>query len=115
MAHPFEDKLFVFIGNPTRCSRIEARSSLASVGGIIDERITTFTHYIVAFEGAEKTKVYKKASDYANYGQTVLLNEEQFFDVLEGRAEPPEKKNPKLPDGVIVPYPSRTQKNNKLN
>ena len=102
MAHPFKDKLFVFIGNPKRCSRQAARSELINVGGVVDERITTFTHYIVAFEGAEKTKVYQKAVDYDNYGHMVLLNEEQFFDILENKATPPEKKKPKLPDGIIV-------------
>jgi len=98
MEHPFSDKFFVFIGNPKRCSRKDARNALGEVNGVIDERITTFTHYVVAFEGAEKTKVYQKAVEYDKYGSVALLNEEQFFDILEGKTEPPEKKKPKLPD-----------------
>ena len=102
MAHLFENKLFVFIGNPTRYSRKEARDALIAVGGIVDERITMFTHFAVVFEGAEKTKVFQKAAEHDEHGLLVLLNEEQFFDVLNGRAAPPEKKIPKTRDGVTV-------------
>lgn len=102
LAHHFTDKLFVFIGNPTRCSRQTARESLTAVGGVLDERIIMFTHYVVAFSGAEKTKTYRKAAEYAGYGQLALLNEEQFFDVLEGKAQPPEKKNPPQNDNIII-------------
>ncbi|MCL1878024.1 MAG: hypothetical protein FWF80_04135 [Defluviitaleaceae bacterium] len=65
MANHFTDKLLVFIGKPSRCSRQKARESLTAVGGVLDERITMFTHYIVAFSGAEKTKAYQKAAKYA--------------------------------------------------
>ena len=104
MPHPFTDKLFVFIGNPTRCSRQAAREALSAVGGVIEERMTTFTHYIVAFAGAEKTKVYQKAVEHDRYGHMVLLDESQFFDVLEGKAAPPEKKEYKH-EGVYVLFP----------
>ena len=104
MSHPFTDKLFVFIGNPTRCSRQVAREALTAVGGVIEERITTFTHYIVAFAGAEKTKVYQKAVEHDKYGHMVLLDESQFFDVLEGKSEPPEKKDYKA-EGVYILHP----------
>ena len=73
MPHPFTDKLFVFIGNPTRCSRQAAREALSAVGGVIEERITTFTHYIVAFAGAEKTKVYQKAVEHDRYTLSVRV------------------------------------------
>lgn len=102
MAHPFADKLFVFIGNPVRCSRKTARDALVAVSGVVDERITVFMHYAVAFSGAEKTKIYEKAFERDKYGQIVLLNEEQFFSVLEGKAEPPEKKKIPLSEGVTV-------------
>jgi predicted thioesterase len=101
MAHNFTDKLFVFIGNPERCSRQAARDALAAVGGVVTDRLTVFMHYAVAFPGAETTKVYEKAFERDKYGQIVLLNEKQFFDVLEGNAEPPEKKKPPR-SGVII-------------
>ena|GEM_PF-1590688 len=106
MSHPFENKLFVFIGNPTRCSRQAARDALNAVGGVADERITTFTHYIVAFNGADRTKVFQKAIKHDEYGHMIMLNEGQFFDVLEGKAEPHKKKtSPSFP-GVTV-YPAK--------
>ena len=104
MPHPFTDKLFVFIGNPARCSRQAAREALTSVGGVIEERITTFTHYVVAFVGTEKTKVYQKAVEHDKYGHMVLLDESQFFDVLENKAMPLEKKDYK-PEGVYILHP----------
>ena len=42
MPHPFQDKLFVFIGKPTRCSRQEIRDALIAVGGVTDDTLTTF-------------------------------------------------------------------------
>jgi predicted thioesterase len=102
MSHPFADKLFVFIGNPARCSRQAARDALAAVGGVVTDRLTVFMHYAVAFPGAESTKVYEKAFERDKYGQIIMLNEEQFFDVLEGKAEPSEKKEPPRRSGVII-------------
>ena len=69
MAHYFNDRLIVFIGNPKRCSRKEARDALIAAGGIVDERITMFTHFAVAFEDAEKTKVYQKAAEHDEHGR----------------------------------------------
>jgi len=102
MSHPFSDKLFVFIGNPERCSRQAARDALAAVGGVVTDRITVFMHYSVAFPGSEKTKVYEKAYELDKYGHIIMLNEKQFFDVLDGKAEPPEKKKPPRSNGVII-------------
>jgi hypothetical protein len=102
MSHPFQDKLLVLIGNPTRCSRQEVREALSKVGGVADERITTYTHYVVAFKGAENTKVFEKAKRHDEYGYVILLNEKQFFDVLEGKAKPPEKKTPPPKEDVII-------------
>ena len=39
MVHPFENKLFVFIGRPQSCTRQVARDALFSVGGVLDDRI----------------------------------------------------------------------------
>ena len=102
MPHPFADKLFVFIATPVRCSRQSARDALTAVGGVVDDRMGVFTHYAVAFSGAEKTKVYEKATKYDKLGSIVLLNEEQFFDILEGRAALPKKKKPPILDGIII-------------
>jgi len=101
MAHHFQDKLFVLMGTPSSSSRKDIRDSLVALGSVADERITTFTHYVVAFPGAEKTKAYKKAVKYDEYGMLVLLNEEQFFNILEGKAEPPPQKT-KRAEGVII-------------
>lgn len=92
MAHPFEDKLFAFIGKPERCSSAEARDALYAVGGVTDERISTFTEYVVEFKHNGNTKKYKQAVYDNEHGYLVLLNEQQFFDVIEGKAEPPAKR-----------------------
>ena len=101
MSHPFQDKIVVFIGTPERCSRQAACDALVAVGGVTDERITAFANYVVAFSGAEKTKAYQRARKYDRL--LSILTEEQFFDVLEGKAVPPEK--PERDSGVIVSYP----------
>lgn len=96
MAHIFTDKIIVFIGSPKRCDRQAARDALVSVGGIPDGRITAFTNYAVAFnriEHSKKTKAYQKAVEYDKKGLLTLLDEEQFFDILEGKSEPPEQPN----------------------
>ena len=103
MSHQFADKLFVFIGTPIRCSRQAARDALAAVGGVWEERFSVYTHYTVAFNGAERTKLYEKAKERDGYGQTVLLSEEQFFNVLEGKAGPPEKKVFCSPNTIVFP------------
>ena len=102
MPHPFADKLFIFIGNPTRCSRQSARDALVNVGGVPEERYSVYTHYTVAFSGAEKTKLYEKAVERDRFGQTVMLTEDQFFNVLEGKVVPPERKQPPRDPNVIV-------------
>jgi len=89
MSHPFEDKLFEFIGNPKRCTRREAREALDAVGGVTDERILSFTDYAVAFEHDGKTKKYAKAVKDSDKGFLILLDENEFFDILEGKSEPP--------------------------
>jgi hypothetical protein len=94
MANPFQDKLVHFIGNPSRGSRQDALNVLFAVGGVPDERITTFTHYTVAFNGTEGTADYEKAVNHDRYGRMILLSEEQFFNVLEGKADLPVKKEP---------------------
>jgi len=102
MAHPFKGKLFVFIGTPRRCTRQIARDALIAVGGIPDERITAFTNYVVALNQADKTKAYQKALKYGKHGLLSILTEEQFFNVLEGRAAPPEKPEPDR-DIIVIP------------
>jgi hypothetical protein len=92
MAHPFQDKLIAFIGEPERCSRRAARDALDAVGGVVDERISSMTEYAVAFRHNGKTDKYKRAVADDAEGYLILLNEKQFFDILEGRAEPPPKK-----------------------
>jgi hypothetical protein len=104
MAHPFQDKLFAFIGEPERCKIRAARDALDAVGGVVDDRIKSFTSYVVEFRHNEKTDKYKRAVADNEKGYLILLNEEQFFDILEGRAEPPpKKKNPR--EGVIISLP----------
>lgn len=100
MAHPFKDKLVVFIGSPRLCTRQAARDALIAVGGIPDERITAFTNYVVAFNQAEKTKAYQKALKYERL--LSILTEEQFFDVLDGKAAPPEQPEPDR-DIIVIP------------
>ena len=91
MAHPFKDKFVTFIGRPERCSTQAARDALAEVGGVFDERISTFTEYVVEFRHNGNTAKYKQALNDNYMGWLTLLNEKQFFDILEGRASPPEK------------------------
>jgi len=99
MEHPFKDKIVVFIGTPQKVTRKVARNELLYVGGVPDERITAFTNYVVAFSGAENTKLYKKALQYSKL--LVILTEDQFADILEGKAQPPE-----LPENDVVCIPS---------
>lgn len=96
MPHPFKDKLFAFIGEPERCKIREARDALDVVGGVVDARINSFTSYAVAFRHNGKTDKYKQAVSDDAKGCLILLDEQQFFDILEGRAAlPPKKKDPK--------------------
>ena len=105
MPHPFQDKLFAFIGEPERCKIRTARDALGAVGGVVDDRINSFTSYAVEFRHNGKSEKYKRAVKDNEKGYLVLLNEEQFFDVLEGRAEPPlKKKNPG--EGILRIPPS---------
>ena len=105
MYHPFKDKLFAFIGEPERCKISAARDSLYAVGGVVDERIKSFTSYVVEFRHNGKTEKYKRAVSDDEKGYLVLLNEEQFFDILEGRAEPPQKK--KDPSKNVIVFPAK--------
>jgi len=107
MAHPFEDKLFAFIGNPKRCTRREAREALDAVGGVTDESISTFTEFVVAFEHDGKTKKYAKAVKDSNNGYLILLDEDQFFDILDGKAKPPAK--PDFGKGVMKLSPKNLE------
>ena len=104
MAHPFKDKTVAFIGTPLRCTRQEARDALIAVGGVPDDSITSFTDYAVAFNRSDGTKVHARALKNASYGLLVMLNEEQFFNILEGKAQPPE---PTPRDRNITVYPAR--------
>jgi hypothetical protein len=99
MAHPFHDKLIVFIGSPRRCTRREAREEVMAVGGVPDDGIAAFTSFVVAFDRAEEKKAYKKAFEYG----VTILTEEQFFDILEGKAEPPEKPKRESKGFVSMP------------
>ena len=99
MAHPFQDKLIVFIGMPVRCKRKEVRDALVAVGGVPDEKITAFTKFVVAFDGAESTKAYKRALRYSRL--LTILTEDQFLDILEGKAMPPEE-----PESDVIVIPS---------
>ncbi len=103
MAHPFHDKLIVFLGAPRRCTRREAREEVMAVGGVPDDSIAAFTSFVVAFERAEEKKAYKKALEYSNIGLLSILTEEQFFDILEGKAEPPEKPKRESKGFVSMP------------
>jgi NAD-dependent DNA ligase len=102
MEHPFKDKLVTFIGTPLRCKRQEARDALIAVGGLPDDSITAFTNYAVAFNRADGTKLYQRAVKYERI--VTLLNEEHFFDILEGKAQPPE---PAKASGNISVIPAR--------
>jgi hypothetical protein len=102
MAHPFQDKLVAFIGAPQRCTRQAARDALIAAGGIPEGRIGVFVRYVVAFDGAETTKAYEKAKNYR--GLMSILSEDQFFDILEGKAAPPELPKNKSEKG-FVSYP----------
>ena len=93
MSHVFADKKFVFIGYPKRCTRQAAHDALMVVGGVVDGHIAYFTHYVVAFPNAKTTKLYKLALEREKDGFLIILSEKCFFDILEGKVEPPEKKH----------------------
>ncbi len=103
MTHPFQDKLIVFIGTPLRCSRQEAVNAVIAVGGIPDDAVTAHTDFAVALNRSDSTKVYAKAVKNARYGLLRILGEEQFFNILENRAQPPA---PTPPDSGIFVIPA---------
>ena len=65
--------------------------------------IAYFTHYVVAFANAKTTKLYKLALECEQDGFLSILTEAKFFDILEGKAEPPKKKNNPGNDVIIIP------------
>jgi hypothetical protein len=89
MLHPFQDKLFVMIGKPIRCSRQVIRDKLLDVGGVPDERLTTFTDFVLALKGSSDTKAHQQALRHERCGLLTILSEDQFFDILEGKAALP--------------------------
>jgi len=103
MSHGFKDKLFVFIGKSQRCTRQEARDALMDVGGVVDGHIACFTYYVVAFSNAKTTKIYKLALEREKDGFLIILSKKCFFDILEGKAEPPEKKHNAGNDVIVIP------------
>jgi hypothetical protein len=110
MPHPFQDKLFVFMGRPTRGSRQTARDSLSAVGAVTDDNLTTFTDFVVAFKGAEGTKAYQRALMNERCGLlSYILSEDLFYSILDGKATLPDKPDFKLDRGVSM-IPSERQK-----
>lgn len=89
MPHPFENKLFAFIGTPERCTTREARDALSAVGGVTDDKITTFIEYVVEFKHNGKSKKYLSAKKNEEKGLLIIINESYFFDILEGKSKPP--------------------------
>ncbi|GHU59130.1 hypothetical protein FACS1894133_5230 [Clostridia bacterium] len=57
-----------------------------------------FVSYVIAGKGAEDTKAYAEAKRYEQYGLLSVLTERLFFDILDGKVEPPEKpkSNPNI-------------------
>ena len=96
----FCDKICVFMGAAQFCDRKGVRDELIAAGGIIESNVTAFTNYVIAFKGAEKTKKYEKVERYAKSGMLIVLNEQQFLAVLDGKMSPPEST--KVNSGVVV-------------
>jgi len=115
MSHPFENKLFDFIGEPIRCSRRDAREALAAVGGVTDERISTFTEYAVSFSHDGKSKKYAEAVKRDKINSLILLDEAQFFDILEGKAEPPRKVERDKPERIYANEAHKKRQDNHWN
>jgi len=88
---------------PRKGTRQVARDALMAVGGVVDGHIAYFTHYVVAFDNAKTTKLYKLAQEREKDGFLSILSEKRFFDILEGRAEPSEKKHNPKNDVIIIP------------
>lgn len=103
MSHPFENKLFAFIGTPVRCTRRQACEALDVVGGVVDERISSFTEYVVAFQHDGKSKKYAKAVKEDSRGFLALLDESQFFDIIEGKELPPKRSELAKPSLINIP------------
>ncbi len=70
----------------------------------VGTEICILSLYAVAFNRSDGTKVHSRALKNASYGLLVMLNEEQFFNVLEGKAQPPE---PTPRDRNITVYPAQ--------
>ena len=105
MVSPFQDKICTFVGNIRRCSRAEAKERLFAVGGVPVDDVNSCVDYVITGVAFEKLKKYKEAQRLYRRGHTNILTEEQFFDILETGAEPPE--NPNRDTGVVEIIPAR--------
>jgi transcriptional regulator with XRE-family HTH domain len=85
----FKDKLCLFVGRLERCSKREAQERLFAAGGVPQNNIAAFVSYVVAGGGAKKTKAYAEAKRYEKNGLLAILTEQEFFDILDGKAAPP--------------------------
>lgn len=90
----FKDKLCVFIGRLERCSKREAQERLFAVGGVPQNGIAAYVCYVITGKGAETTKAYAEAKSYEQHGLLSIITEQLFFDILDGKAEPPEQPKP---------------------
>jgi len=92
--HYFSGKCVLFVGTLERCSRRDAMDELFfDCGGVPVDRFAAWVSYVVAGRGAENIEAYREAKEQEQRGHTIILTEEQFFDVVDGKFIPPPNPN----------------------
>ena len=107
MVDCFKGKRCVFMGSAQYCERKGARDELVAVGGIIDNDVTSFTDFVIAFKGAEKTKKYEKVMRYEKNRMLCVLKEQQFLAILDGKMPAPELHE--VDSGVVIYKPEHDE------
>lgn len=90
IAHPFNDKYFVFTGTLNNISRKEAMQTVVNLGGILKSGVTKTTDYLVI--GVQDKKLVgedglsskeRKAYEFLNKGFDIkLIDEDKFHDLI---------------------------------
>lgn len=89
-SHPFYNKVIVFTGTLSSCTRIDAFKMVADVGGIPSDSLSKKTNYLVtgyqrpeALNGHEKSNKRMKAEQYLSKGADIqIISESEFYEIM---------------------------------
>ena len=86
----FRDKICVFLGRLERCSKQEAQDRVFAIGGIPQNSVVAFVNYVICGNISKSSKAHKDAKRYEKNGLLTILSEQEFFDTLDGKFNPPQ-------------------------